>query len=97
LSIRNWIVARSVAAERVEFPHHGALGDPADGGIAAHLTDGIQIRRQQESLRPEASGHDGGFAAGVAGAHDDHIVFDGHAGKIRGKQTARQTARRRDG
>ncbi len=30
-------------AEGVDLAYHGALRDPADGGIAGHLTDGVEV------------------------------------------------------
>src|SRR5437870_2460017 len=46
------------AAEGIDLAHHGTLRDPADGGIAGHLTDGVEVGRQEEDLRTQASGHD---------------------------------------
>jgi len=71
------------AAEGVDFANQGALRDPADRRIAGHDTDGIEIRGQQERLGAQASGHDGGLGAGMAGAYDDHIVVDSHEDKLR--------------
>src|SRR5213596_2515637 len=72
-------------AEGVDLADHRALRDPADGGIAGHLTDGVEVGGKQENLRTQASRHDGGFGAGVAGADDDDVVVERHARNIRGK------------
>ena len=47
LSVRNWIVARSVtpthlAAEGVDLADQVPLGRTADGGIARHLADAVE-------------------------------------------------------
>ena len=83
--------------ERVHFPDDGALGDPADGGITGHVADGVEVGGNQERAGLEAGRHGRGLGTGVAAADDDHVVVEGHARSIDGRQTARQTARRRDG
>src|SRR2546430_1637095 len=45
-------------AERVELAHYGALRDAADGGIAAQLADGVEVRREEECPCPQSSCHD---------------------------------------
>ena len=62
-------------AEGVDLAHDGALRDAADGGVTAHLPDGIESGRQQQGARAESGGHSGGFGAGVAAADDDDIVI----------------------
>src|SRR5205807_7796717 len=71
------------AAERGDLAHHGALRDPADGGLAAQLADGVEVRREEEGLGAEPSGHDGGLGAGMTGADDDHVIVAGHDDKLR--------------
>src|SRR5439155_10758834 len=71
------------AAEGIDLAHHGTLRDPADGGIAGHLTDGVEVGRQEEDLRTQASGHDGRFGSGVAGTYNNHVIVVGHANKVR--------------
>ena len=66
-----------------------------DGRIARHLADGIEVGRQEQSRGAEAGGHDGGFAAGVAGTNDDHIVVKRHANKLRGWARQRLDAQTR--
>ncbi len=65
-------------AEGVDLAYHGALRNPADGGIAGHLTDGVEIGSKEENLRTQPSRHDGRFGAGVAGSHHDHVIVDVH-------------------
>ena len=74
------------AAERIDLPCHGALRDAADGRIARHLADGIEVGREEQGRGAEAGGHDGGFAAGVAGADDDHVVIEHHAQRYEEKR-----------
>ena len=61
------------AAEGVDLADDLALGDAADGGVAAHLADGVAVDGQQGGLAAHASGGQRGFQAGVARADDDDI------------------------
>src|SRR5438552_15424149 len=65
-------------AEGIDLAHHGALRDPADGGIAGHVADGVEVGGEQESVGAQAGGHDGGFRAGMTGAYNDYIIHDAH-------------------
>jgi hypothetical protein len=56
-----------------------ALGGAADGGVARHLPDGVQVHRQQQGARPHARGGQRRLAARVPGAHHDHVVLSHHA------------------
>jgi ferredoxin len=60
--------------KRIHLSHHGAFGDPPDGGIAGHLTDGLKVLCEQEGLRAAPRRHGGGFRSGVPAADDYHIV-----------------------
>ena len=62
-------------AERVDLTDDGALRDPADSGIAAHLPDCVEGGGQQKGVRAEAGGHGGCFGAGVAAADNDDVVI----------------------
>ena len=66
------------AAHRVDLAHDLTFGDAADGGIAAHLGDMIEVERHQQRLRAEPGGGERRFASGVPGADDDHIVKSIH-------------------
>ena len=70
------------AAERIDFAHQVALGHAADGRIAAHLRDEVQVHGDERGLQAHARGGHGGLAAGVPGAHDDHIVLFGESHPI---------------
>jgi hypothetical protein len=56
------------AAERVDFPDEMAFGDAADGGVAGHLRDEIDVQSEEGGLQAHAGGGHGGFASGVSGA-----------------------------
>src|SRR5881396_3005556 len=66
-------------AEGVDLADHGAFRDPADGGIAGHLTDSVEVGSQEEDLGAETGGHHRGLRSCMAGSHHDHIIVDAHA------------------
>ena len=63
------------AAQGVDFADQVALGDAADGRIAAHLGDQVHIHGDEGGLEAHARRGHGGLAAGVSRAHDHHIVL----------------------
>src|SRR2546425_12075538 len=58
-------------AEGVDLADHGALRDPADGGIAGHLTDGVEVGSQEEDLGAETGGHHRGLRSCMAGSRSE--------------------------
>jgi hypothetical protein len=56
-----------------------ALGDAADGGVAGHLRDEVEVEREERRAQAHARGGHGGFAAGVACADDDYVVLFGES------------------
>jgi hypothetical protein len=62
------------SAERIHLAHHGSFGNPANGWIARHLPDGLEILGQQEGVRASPGRERRGFGAGMAAAYDDDIV-----------------------
>ena len=79
LSSRNWIAVVSVLIaisppERVNFPHHVALGLTTDRRIAAHLRDCIEIPGQHKGLRPQPCRRQRGLAARVTRPANNHII-----------------------
>ena len=50
-----------------------ALADTADGRVAAHLTDGFDLVRQQQGARTHARSRQRGLGAGMAAANDDNF------------------------
>src|SRR5207247_2670743 len=63
------------AAEGIDLAHHRALRDPADGGIAGQVTDGVEVGGKEEELRTKPSRHDGRFCPGVDGVTKKNIVY----------------------
>lgn len=61
------------AAERVDFADDVPFGQSANGGIAAHLTDGIEVLCQESDVTPKPCCGQCGFDAGVASSDDEHI------------------------
>jgi hypothetical protein len=61
-------------AQRVDLAYDGALGDPADRGIARHLSDGLEILRDQEGRCAGARGERRGFGSGVPSSDHDDMV-----------------------
>ena len=65
------------AAQGVDLAHQVPLGHAADGWIAAHLGDQVEVHGDERGLEAHARGGHGGLAAGVTGADHDHIVLFG--------------------
>ena len=60
------------------------FGDAADGRIARHLRDQVDIERVQRGLQAHARGGHGGLASGMAGADDDYVELFGELHSIKG-------------
>jgi hypothetical protein len=54
-----------------------ALGDAADGGIAGHLRDEVEVEGVERCTQAHARRSDGCLAAGVTGSNDDDVVLFG--------------------
>ncbi len=61
------------ATKRVDLAHDRALCNPADGGIARHLTDRLEILREKQGAGAGTRGECGGFRARVATPDDDDV------------------------
>ena len=61
------------STEGIHLTNHRSLGDAPDGGIAGHLSDGIQGCRHQQRATPHPSGGRGGLAARMSTTHDDNV------------------------
>jgi hypothetical protein len=61
------------AAERVDLLDQVALADPADGRVAAHLPDRLDVVREQQRARAGPGRGERGFGAGVAATDHDHV------------------------
>ncbi len=60
----------------VDLSHQMPLAQAADGRVAGHLADGLQLLRQQDRARARASRRRSRFTAGVAAADDDNVEDD---------------------
>src|SRR6185436_18897427 len=68
------------AAQGIDLTHHGTLGNPANGRIAGHLSDGLEILGEKEGARPAARGQCGGLGSCVAASdHHDIVMVHGLA------------------
>jgi hypothetical protein len=56
-----------------------AFGDAADGRVAGHLRDEVEVEREQRGAQAHAGCGHRGLAAGVPGADDDDVVLFGVA------------------
>jgi hypothetical protein len=61
------------SAQSVNLSHNVPFRDSADGRIAGHLPDEIQIDRHKRGFRTKPRRRRRGFAPGVAGSNYDHI------------------------
>jgi hypothetical protein len=82
------------STEGVDFPNHLTFGDSADGGIAGHLTDGVEILSEQGDRTAETLGGEGGLDTGVT-CSDDGYVEEGGVDKIAHRAGKKQALERR--
>ena len=70
------------AAQRVDLLDQVALADTADGGVAGHLAEGLDVVRQQQGITPHARRGEGRLGARMAAADHDDVEVLGvfHAG-----------------
>jgi hypothetical protein len=54
-----------------------SFGDSTNGWIAGHLSDQVNIKREQGGFQPHAGGRHGSLAAGMTRAYHHHIVLFG--------------------
>ena len=67
------------SAEGVDLADEMAFGDAADGGVAGHLRDEVEIEGENGGAEAHARGGHRGFAACVAGAYDYYVELFGDA------------------
>ena len=67
--------------ESIDLPYQMALAQAADGGVAAHLADGLELLGQQQGAGAGACRGSRGLAAGMAAA--DHDDVEGRGGAHR--------------
>ena len=63
------------SAESVDFTDDLPLGQPADGGVAAHLRDGVAAHGQQQCSRTGFRRGPCRFRPGVPAADHNHVIF----------------------
>ena len=66
------------SAESIYFPDNLTFGYTADGRIATHLGNFIQIDGNQKGTRPQTCRRRGSLTSGVTGTHYYHIVVERH-------------------
>ena len=77
-----------------DFSDDLALGDAADGRVAAHLGDGVEVVGEEGRLGAHACGGEGGLAAGVACSdNDDVVLIDDSAHRIHLRERPARAAR----
>ena len=63
------------AAKGVNFAHHMALGQAADGGVAREVAQPVKVAADEQHVVPHAGQGHGGFAASVAAARDNAVKY----------------------
>ncbi len=70
-----------LAAERINLAHELPLCQPADGRVATHVGDSVEVHRQERGAGAHARRRQGSLAACMPCAHNDDVerqVFHGH-------------------
>jgi len=65
------------SAEGVYFADQMAFGDAADGWVAAHLGDEVEVEGEDGGAKSHARGGHGCFASGVACSYDNYVELFG--------------------
>ena len=72
------------AAESVDLPDDLPLGDPTDGRVAAHLTDGVDVDCQQRRPETDPARRQRRLEPGMPGADNENIesigIVNGESG-----------------
>src|SRR5690348_9304087 len=66
---------RHRAAQRIDLFHEVPFADPANRGIATHLSDRLDVVGEQQRARTAARGCERGFGARVTTAYDNYVVL----------------------
>ena len=64
-----------LAAERVELAHKVPLARTADGGVAGHVADAVEIHREAHGVKPHARRGKRGFDSCMPCADNGYIAF----------------------
>src|SRR2546423_5629859 len=70
-------IAAHQTAHRIDFAHDGTLRNAADRGIAGHLTNRVQHRREEKRSGTQPRCHRCCFSTGVTTTDDDYVIV-GH-------------------
>src|SRR5690554_948893 len=62
------------AAKGINFPHQMTFADSADSRVTRHLSQGLNIVRQQQSTHAHSGRSKSSFSACVATADHDHVI-----------------------
>ena len=62
------------SSKGIDLAHDMAFSQPTDRGIAAHLSNGIEILGEESDIAAHAGGSEGRFDPRVAGPDDDHVI-----------------------
>jgi hypothetical protein len=63
------------STEGIDLSDDLSLGNPADGRVATHLSDRIEIPCKECYACAEPSGRSSSLGPGMPGADDDHVIF----------------------
>ena len=66
-----------LAAESVKLTHEVSLARTADGGVARHIADGIQVDGKANRFAAEPRSRQGCFDPGVSCANDADVISSG--------------------
>ena len=69
-----------LAAEHIKLADEMPLARAADGGVARHVADAVEIHREAHGAQPEPRRGERGLDARVSGADDGNIKFSGVVG-----------------
>ena len=75
LQARGVNIARHFTAQRVNFAHHVAFCYAANGRVARHLRDGVEVHGQQQCFTSHACRGQRGFCARMSTADNNDVVF----------------------
>lgn len=63
------------SAQGIDFSDKMAFSQTSYGGVAGHLSDCLEMKRNETGLEADRACGVGGFTACMPSADDDHIVF----------------------
>jgi hypothetical protein len=63
------------STEGIDLSDDLTLGNPADGRVATHLSDRIEVPCKECDACAEPSGRSSSLGPGMPGADNDHVIF----------------------